>query len=77
VPGGDTHGDSDFKSIGNVNTYGDPYGSGLSYAYINGYNYSYSYRHTVTHANLRTRGHTRSVEHGQPLSVHSVWRRSG
>jgi hypothetical protein len=75
VPGRDTHGDSDFKSIGNANTYGDPYGSGLSYAYINGDIHTHG--NAFTHANLRTSRHTRSVEHGQPLSVHSVWRRSG
>jgi hypothetical protein len=73
VPGGDTHGDSDFKSIGN--TYGDPYGSGHSYAYINGDIHTHG--NAFSDANLRTSRHTRSVEHGQPLSVHSVWRRSG
>ena len=47
MPGGDTHGDSDFKSIGN--TYGDPYGSGLSYTYSNSPGYRNAHSQPIVH----------------------------
>ena len=46
------------NTYGDINTNSDSYGSGLSYTYSDGYSW-----HTVTHADLRTRGHTRAVGH--------------
>jgi len=60
VPGRDTHGDSDFKSIGNTycDVYPDTHGGSDGY--------SYSCWHSVAHADVSAR---------QPIHDSSDWRR--
>jgi hypothetical protein len=70
------YGNANVKPDGHVNTYGDinansdPYCSGHSYTYSDGY----SYRHTVTHADLRTRGHTWAVGYCPARATRSLSR---
>lgn len=64
-PNVNTYGDGDGNGNGNINT--NSYGSGHSYTY------SYS-RHTVTHTNLCTRGHTWAVGYCRARASRSLSR---
>jgi hypothetical protein len=52
-------------AYGNTNLKPKPYGNGNLYtnadAYGGCFSYTYSYRHTITHADVRTRWHTWAV----------------
>jgi hypothetical protein len=56
---GNANGEPYSHTYGDINANSNAYGYGGGFRYT--YSYSYNYRHTVTHADVHTWGHTRAV----------------